>query len=56
MKTKIRTYGIKVYTIAHGLNMSEDSAEYKSFAIIRIGSLLLWEQILPTNIFRWPCL
>ena len=41
MKTKIRTYGIKVYTIAHGLNMSEDSAEYKSFAIIRIGSLLL---------------
>ena len=29
MKTKIGTYGVKVYTIAHGLNMPEDSVEYK---------------------------
>ena len=44
MKTKIRTYGVKVYTIAHGLNMPEDSVEYKSFAIICIGFLLFYEK------------
>ena len=44
MKTKIRTYGVKVYTIAHGLNMPEDSVEYKSFAIICIGILLFYEK------------
>ena len=43
MKTKIGTYGVKVYTIAHGLNMPEDSVEYKSFAVICIGSLLFYE-------------
>ena len=31
MKTKIRTYGYKVYTNFHGLNVPEDGAECESF-------------------------
>ena len=41
MNTKIRTYGFKVYTIAHSLYVPGDSVEYKSFAIISIDSLLI---------------
>ena len=33
MNTKIRTYGFKVYTIAHILYVPEDSVEYKSFQV-----------------------
>ena len=40
IKTKLRTYGDKVYTNFHGLNVPEDGVEYKSFTITYIDSLL----------------
>ena len=42
-KTKIRTYGDKVYTKFHGLNVPEDDIKCESFTVISIDSLLLYE-------------
>ena len=42
-KNKIRTYGDKVYTNFHGLNMPEDDMECDSFIVISIESLLLYK-------------
>ena len=41
IKTKIRTYGDKVYTDFLGLNVSEDDIECGSFRVIPIDSLLV---------------
>ena len=41
IKTKIRTYGDKVYTDFLGLNVSEDDIECGSFRVISIDSLLV---------------
>ena len=38
VKTKIRTYGGKVYTNFRGLNVPEDDIEYESFTVIYIDS------------------
>ena len=50
MKTKIRTYGDKVYTNFRGLNVPEDDIESESFTVISIDSLLVynskWQIIL----------
>ena len=52
IKTKIRTYGDKVYTDFLGLNVSEDDIECGSFRVISIDSLLVsktnitWKYIL----------
>ena len=52
IKTKIRTYGDKVYTDFLGLNVSEDDIECGSFRVIPIDSLLVsktnitWKYIL----------
>ena len=51
IKTKIRTYGNKVYTDFRNLNVSEDHIECESFTVISI-----WQQILPSSIFRQLCL
>ena len=42
IKTKIRTYGAKVYTIFYGLNVLEDGLECESFTVIYIDSLLVY--------------
>ena len=42
IKTKIRTYGDKVYTNFCGLNVSEDDIECNSFTVIPIDSLLVY--------------
>ena len=39
-------YDVKVYINFHGLNVPEDSVECKSFAIISIDSLLVYEIII----------
>ena len=44
MKTKIRTYGDKVYTNFRGLNVPEDDIESESFTVISIDSLLTVQQ------------
>ena len=41
IKTKIRTYGDKVYVC--GLNMSEDDLELEAFTVISIDSLLVYD-------------
>ena len=43
IKTKIRTYGDKVYTKFRGLNVPEDNMECESFTVISIESLLVYE-------------
>ena len=43
IKTKIRTYWDKVYTNFCGLNVSEDDIECKSFTVISIDSLLVYD-------------
>ena len=42
IKTKIRTYGHKVYTNPGGLNESEDGLECESITAISIDSLLVY--------------
>ena len=44
IKTKIRTYGDKVYTILRGLNVPEDDIERESFTVISIDSLLVYDK------------
>ena len=43
VKSKIRTYGEKVYTNFLGLNMLEDGVKWESFTIISIVSFLIYE-------------
>ena len=43
IRTKIRTYGDKVYSNFCGLHVPEDGLEYESFTIISIDSLLVHE-------------
>ena len=43
VKTNIETYGDKVYTNFHGLNLPQDDIKCESFTIISIDSLLVYE-------------
>ena len=43
MKTKIITYGDKVYTNIRGLNVPEDNIECEPFTVISIDSLLVYQ-------------
>ena len=43
-KTKIRTYGVKIYTNCRSLNVPEDDIECESFIVIPIDSLLVYEK------------
>ena len=43
IKTKIRTYGNKVYTNFRDLNVPKDNIEYESFTAISIDLLLVCE-------------
>ena len=44
MKTKIKTYGDKVYTNFLDLNVPEDDIEYESFIVIYINYLLVYDK------------
>ena len=44
IKTKIRTYGNKVYTYFRGLNVPEDDIEFESFTIISIDFLFVYKK------------
>ena len=54
-KIKIRTYGDKVYTNFHVVNVPKDYIECESFTIISIDSCTP-KQILLASIFRQLCL
>ena len=43
IKTKIRTYGDKVYTKFRGVNLPEDDIECECFTLISIDPLLVYE-------------
>ena len=43
IKTKIRTHGGKVYTNFRVLNVPEDDIECKSFRVVSIDSLLVYD-------------
>ena len=45
IKTKIRTYGDKVYTNFRDFNMAENDTECELFTAISIDSLLVYENI-----------
>ena len=44
IKTKIITYGDKVYTNFRGLNVLEDGIEYVFFTVISIESILVYDK------------
>ena len=52
VKTKIGTYGDKVYTSFCGLNVPEDGEECKSFSHLYWFITCMWQQILLASILR----
>ena len=55
IKSKIRTFGDKVYTNFRGLNVPEDGVECESFAIIFIDSLLTYDNRLYLQAYLDNC-
>ena len=55
IKTKIRTYGDKVYTNFWGLNVSQDDIEFESFTVISIRSLLVYENKYYLQVYLGNC-
>ena len=55
IKSKIRTYGDKIYTNFDGLNEPEDDIECESFTIISIDSLLVYENKYYLNVYLDNC-
>ena len=55
IKTKINTYGDKVYTKFRGLNVLEDDIECKSFTVISIDSLLVYENEYYLQVYLDNC-
>ena len=44
IKTKIRTFGDKIYTNFRGLNVPEDDLECESFTVISTDSLIVYDK------------
>ena len=55
IKTKIRTYGEKVYTNFCGLNVPEDDIDFKSFTAISVDSLLFYENKYYLQVYLNNC-
>ena len=55
IKTKIRTYGDKVYTNFRGLILAEDDIEWKSFKVISIDSLLVYDKEYYLQVYLDNC-
>ena len=55
IKTKIKTYGDKVYTNFCGLNVPEDDMKYESFTVISIDSLLVYNNKYYLQVFLDDC-
>ena len=55
IKTKIRTYGDKVYTNFLDLNMPEDDIESESFTVISIDSLLVYDNKYYLQVYLDNC-
>ena len=56
IKTKIKRYGAKGYTNSHtSLNVLEDDIERKSFSVISIDSLLVYERKYYLEVYLDNC-
>ena len=55
IKTKIRTYGDKVYTNFCGLNVPEDDLVWESFTIISIDSLRVYKNKYYLQVYLVNC-
>ena len=55
IKTKIRTYDDKVYTNFHGLNVPENDIKCKSFTVISIDSLLVYDKKCYLQVYLDNC-
>ena len=55
IKTKIRTYGDKVYTNFGGLNAPENDIECEFFTDIFIDSLLVYDEKYHLQVYLDPC-
>ena len=55
IKTKIRTYGDKVYTNFSGLNLPQDEIECESCTVISIDSLLVYESKCCMQVYLDNC-
>ena len=55
IETKLRTFGDKVYTNFHGLNVPEDDIECESFTIISIDSLLVYDSKYYLQVYLDNC-
>ena len=55
IKTKIRAYGDNVYINFHGLNVPEDGVECKSFTVISIDSLVVYENKYYLQVYLDNC-
>ena len=55
VKTKIRTYGDKVYTNFRSLNVPEDGVEYESFIVISVDSLLAYDNKYYLQVYLDNC-
>ena len=55
IKNKIKTYGDKVYTIFHDLNVPEDDVECESFTFISIDYLLAYKSKYYLQVYLDNC-
>ena len=55
IKTKIKTYCHKVYSNFRGINVPEDGVEYRSFTIISIDFLLVYENKYYVQVYLDNC-
>ena len=55
IKTKIRTYSDKSFTIFRGLNVTEDDIEYQSFTVISIDFLLIYDKKYYLQVYLDNC-
>ena len=51
IKTKIRTYGDKIYTNFCGLNVPGDDIECESFTVISVDSLLVYKNKYELHVY-----
>ena len=55
IKTKLRTFGDKIYTNFRSLNVSKDDIEFESFTAISIDSLLVYDKKCYLQVYLDNC-
>ena len=55
IKTKIRTYGEKVYINFRGLNIPVNDIEFEAFTVISVDSLLVYESKYYLHVYLNNC-